>query len=210
MEKTLLWEGEPVLCYTVELPEIPEEGRHKPISAYYQKLGEAWCTRWEGELFQKAIVALTLARENSRPFDPWKAELIATVTYHQGALWSLLLDVTERTDTARPYLLRQGDTWDLKAGVPRKLESFFMDSPKWKQEILTEIKRQAGVRVRSGESLLDSDAPERVEKEFDISRFYLTEEGVVLFYPIDVLGPYGEGIPVFLVKKTCAEEDNGI
>lgn len=210
MEKMLQWEGEPVLHYSINLPEVPKEGRFKPVQAFYKKLGETWAARWEGVYFKQAAAALMDSRARSKPFEPWKAELCWVDTYRKDHLWSLYLDVKEHNSIHRPYCYRQGDTWDLTQGTPCTLQSFFDDCPKWRQGLLAEVKRQIGQRIRSGESLLDQNAAERAEKEFDPTRFYLTESGVALFYPTEVLGSAGEGIPVFVVKRSCTEGEDGI
>lgn len=210
MEKMLQWNGEPILYYSLELPEIPKEGRSRKVSAYYRRMGNEWTLRWEGELFQRAVSALVAARERSKPFEPWNAELSSTVTYYNESLWSLHVSVTETTHTERPYRYLQGDTWNLRTGAPLTLASFFEDCPGWRREMFEEIKRQTQERIRSKESLLDPDAGERLEREFDPSRFYLTEEGLMVFYPMETLGSSGEGFPSFLLKKACAEGHNGI
>ncbi len=78
--QTMKYEEEPVLTLSLRRPEPVEEGRAaRRIGRYYQRMGELWKARWETVLFPRACEALALARENSRPFQPWDASAAYTV-----------------------------------------------------------------------------------------------------------------------------------
>ena len=49
---------------------------------------------------------------------------------------------------------------------------------------LLDMQAQARKRIASGESLFFDDWQERMEREFCAERFYLTQEGVAVFYPL--------------------------
>ena len=51
----------------------------------------------------------------------------------------------------------------------------------------------------SGCSLFDPDWPRLLRRSFDPERFYLTPEGIAVFFPLYAIAPYAEGIPVFLI-----------
>ena len=201
-KRVMKQEGEPVLTLSLRRPSFPENGKTERLERYFVRMAEQWQTHWETALFPRACQALSDAREASRPFEPWRAELDYTVTLWQPPLLSLYLDVTESDGTARPLRLRLGETWDCSTGYPRPLRSFFPTGEhRWRKKLLANLREQAAKRLASGESLLDPDCSQIMERTFDPERFYLTEEGPAVFYPLYVLGPYAEGIPVFTAAE---------
>lgn len=139
------------------------------------------------------------ARAGSRPFLPWEAELVYHVTLECDGLSSLYVDVTERQNGTRPLTVRTAETWELRSGTPKTLSEFFPPRLFWKKPIIEALQRQALDRLQGGESLLFEDVETRVASYFSAKRFYLTEEGLSLFYPMWSLGSPAEGIPVFLL-----------
>ena len=207
-KRVMKQEGEPVLTLTLRRPAVPEGGRTGRLERYFTQMAEQWKNRWETTLFPRACQALADAREASRPFEPWQAELDYTVTLWRPPLLSLRLDVTESNGTPRPLCLRAGETWDCSTGDPRTLRSFFPAKERhWRKQLLATLQAQAAERLASGESLLDPDCAGVMERAFDPERFYLTEEGLAVFYPLDVLGPYVEGTPVFTMAMELQQEN---
>ena len=199
-EDTMTQDGEPVLELSIRRPSFPEEGKTRRLERYFAQVADQWKGRWVTVLFPRACQALADARENSRPFTPWRAALDYTVTLWQPPLLSLRLDALESGGSPRPLRVCTGETWDCAKGYPRTLRSFFPVKPRrWRGKLLRELQAQAGKQLASGESLLDPDCAQTMARSFDPDRFYLTEDGLAVFYPLCVLGPYVEGIPVFTV-----------
>lgn len=196
-KRVLKLEGEPVLTLSLCRPAFPEEGKSARLERCLAKLVQVLEARWENELYPRACAALAAAREQSRPFDPWSAELNYKITLWRPPLLSLRLDVAERTGAGRPVLVRWGETWNLETGWPCPLHGFFPEKRRWKTQLIHRLQAEAGARLASGESLLDPDCGPVIARAFDPERFYLTEEGITVFYPLDLLGPYAEGIPAF-------------
>lgn len=198
--ETLDCEGEPVLALSMALPLPEEESRAgRRIARFYQHFGALWKARWTDVLHPRACSALAEAREASRPFLPWEAELSYHITYEDDGLSSLYLDVTERRGAARPLTVRAADTWDRTTGTPLPLFHFLPPSRHWRRLAVEEVQRQAMDRLQEGESLFYEDVEERAAAHFSPRRFYLTEEGLLVFYPMWSLGSPAEGIPVFFL-----------
>lgn len=197
-ERVLTLEEEPVLTLSLRIPAL--EGDTPPlrrIGRCFARQAQVWRARWEGQLYAMACAALTEAREQSRPFVPWTAALDFTVTRSSGGLLSLHTDAAERHGTVRPLLVRSGETWDLTSGTPVSLSSLFPSGRRWRQQVISAIEEQCAGRAASGEFLFYEDWPRRVAVDFDPDNFYLTEDGVVVFYPLHTLCPAAEGIPEF-------------
>lgn len=204
--RVLKQDGKPVLSFSILRPAFPETGKTERVERYFARLAEQWERRWTDVLFPRACRAAADAVSSSRPFDPWQAKLTYTVTLWEPPLLSLRLDAEEQTGGSRPLLVCQGETWDLGSGYPRPLRSFFpARSRRWRKELLAALARQAQERLASGESLLDPDCPTLLARTFDPECFYLTGEGLAVFYPLYLLGPFAEGISVFHVPLGEAE-----
>lgn len=193
-------DGAPVLTLSIRRPAFPDTGKTRRIERYFAEVTRQWKTRWETVLFPQACQALTDAREAGNPFTPWNAELDYTVTLWRPPLLSLRLDAVESGQAPRPLHIRTGETWDCASGYPRTLRSFFpAKARRWRKDLMDALRSQAAERLASGESLLDPGCAQILERTFDPERFYLTEEGLSVFYPLCILGAYAEGIPVFTV-----------
>ena len=136
--------------------------------------------------------------KKSRPFSPWTAALDFTVTRNSGGLLSLHTDAAERHGTARPLLVRSGETWDLSSGTPVSLSALF-PARRQRRQVRSAVADQCARRASSGEYLFYEDWPRRAEADFDPDNFYLTEDALVIFYPLHTLGPAAEGIPEFFL-----------
>ena len=169
------WEEEPVLAVSgvrLELPEgIPGLRR---LERWCRRLEGAWAARWERELYPRACTAARQAREVSHPFRPWEASLTGAVTLHTPECLSLYYDAAERTGGPHGVTLRQGSAWALPGG-----------------------RRQLRARLSAGESWFAPDWEARLPRSFDPERFYLTEAGPVIYFPLYSIAPYAEGIPAF-------------
>lgn len=196
--QTLEREGEPVLELSMVLPAPEETGPGGVrMARYYRRLGELWRARWTERLYPRACAALEEARAGSRPFRPWRASLTYRAAWSDEELASLWVDATEVRDKGRPLTVRTAGTWRRETGDLLRLPEVLPGRKGWRRQVLEEVRRQIGARLASGESLLYADAAERAAAQFSPRRFYLTEEGPVLFYPMYALGSPAEGIPVF-------------
>lgn len=170
------------------------------VNRYYEALAERWKKRWSGPL-------LTEARAATRPdTPPWETQLDFTVTLFQDGLLSLYWEVSEDVGGRRPRRIRQGDVWRLPQGLPLTLRELLPPRRWWRGPVLEEVRRQIGERINSGDAVFFEDWPSLASQKFSPGRFYLTEEGPVVFYPIEALAPAMEGFPSFSLKGLTASE----
>lgn len=206
--RVLKCEEEAVLTLSMRWPKFPEEAsRMRRAGRYYRQVSECWKAHWEGPVYRDACAALAAAREASRPFHPWEAKLDFTVTCNERGLLSLYLDAYEYTGGAHGITVRQGDAWDLCSGFPRPLASFFPPRSRWRRTVLCAMLEEGRRRVAAGDTLYFDDWERTLVTGFDPCRFYLTREGIAVFYPLYTIAPYAEGIPVFTVPlpECCPE-----
>lgn len=201
-------EGRTVLKLSISLPRLIGEGQGiRRINKYYAQLADQWRGRWSGSFYQQACAAELESLSASRPFQPWEVQVEYTLTRQTPDLLSLYWDAYENTGNAHGYTSRHGDTWQISSGAPLLLRSLLSPSRRWHAEVLEEIGRQIKQRVATGEGLYFEAWPTLLRKRFCSDRFYVNEEGPVLFYPLYAIAPYAEGIPVFSLASLGAEKE---
>ncbi len=197
---TLTFEEESVLKATLSIPLLPSKPRAlRRVGAYYQRLAQVFRERWEGELYQASCCALAEARARSRPFRPWEVRLAPSLVYLEGDLLSICIDVWERTQEPYPSLGRTGTVWDLRDGRPLALKELLGGFSR--TSLLSRLEEQIAARLSTGESLYYEEYPRRLSRFFRPDRFYLTPEGVVLYFPLQSLAPRAEGLPTFFLPR---------
>ena len=120
-----------------------------------------------------------------RTLHPMEAELTYQVTYNEGGLWSLY---TQSREAGAPAV-RRGDTWDLATGYPVALSAFFPAKTPWKRHLLALAASELERRETAGVIRLREDWRRQLRRKFNPNHFYLTAEGIVLFYPVYTLSP---------------------
>lgn len=198
-ERSLKSNGTVVLCCSIRRPTFPKPGKTRRIEHYFAQLAHLWQTRWETKLYRQAVQAFESQSERN-PFQPWQATMDYQITYWNPPLLSIRIDIQEQKSTPYAASLCIGEVWDCSNGFPCSLRSFLPDKRcGWKRFLTERIKEQAQVLLASGESLLDTDRCPNIQQLLDPNRFYLTENGLVIFFPQCTLGSYGEGIPTFTI-----------
>ena len=196
-------EGKLALKIRQRYPKLIGQGAAiEAINRYHKALAEQWRQRWEGELAKLACEAMAQQEGEERP--PWEAVLDFTVTYHEDSLLSLYTDAYEFTGGAHGHTVRRGDTWDTAEGLPRSLFSFFPSECHPKRLSLAEITAQTQTMQTSGEHLFFDDVEVLIRENFDPALFYLTPDGVAVFYPLYAIAPYVEGFPTFVLDADFA------
>lgn len=170
------------------------------INRYYDALADRWLKRWEGPVQARAKAALAAGSPEGEKL-PWSASLDFTVTLFQDGVLSLYLDAAEEVGHRRPNRVRQGDAWLLPSGIPLTLRELLPRRRWWRGPVLEAIRRQAGRRLQSGEAIFYDDWVKLVSKRFSPRRFYLTENGPVVFYPVESVAPAMEGFPSFSLAE---------
>ena len=191
----------PVLTAAVSLPEpVPAADRiSRRIRRYYQLQCRSFLRYCEAYLLPLAAEEYRAALAASQPLPRLHAELSYQVTYNEGGLWSLYTQSREQGPGGQTALLRRGDTWDLASGYPVALPALFPRRSGWKRRLLEAVEAEAARRVAAGVSQYHEGLRRRLRQYFNPQNFYLTGEGLAVFYPMYAIAPAMEGIPVFTI-----------
>lgn len=126
-EEALTHEGEMVLHYASTLPQIHGLSRHpqRHINHYYQHLEQIFQHTCQQKLLPQAAKVAESAHSNALPFTAMETGLTYETTYLDDHLWSVSW-TWQVTHGCTPLLLqRQGNVWDLHAGLLCPLPQFF-------------------------------------------------------------------------------------
>lgn len=191
----------PVLTAAVSLPEpVPAADRiSRRIRRYYQLQCRSFLRYCEAYLLPLAAAEYRDALAASQPLPRFHAELTYQVTYNEGGLWSLYTQSREQGPGGQTALLRRGDTWDLASGYPVALPALFPRRSGWRRRLLEAVEEETAQRTAAGVSQYHEGVRRRLRQYFNPQNFYLTGEGLAVFYPMYAIAPAMEGIPVFTI-----------
>lgn len=203
IEKEMRYKGTPVLHYKIEYPRFLDPAGKwdlEPINQWYRKQAMMLREKYETETFGEALDHLKSSRKNQFPFHVFEADSVYEVTYNQNDIMSLYYDHYIFSGGAHGSTARVSDTWNLKNGTRISLFDFTTDPVRFKKEILENINEQIKVKMETGEDGFFIDYNELTTQNFDPNHFYLTPEGIVIFYQQYEIAPYASGIPEFIIS----------
>lgn len=131
------------------------------------------------------------SEENALHFWPFEVRTSFQVTYNQNGILSLVTQSYDYTGGAHGFTQQEGFNRDLKSGSKFTLAA--LNNPDYRQIILDEINRQID---QEPNVYFDDCIP---VDNFNEDYFYLTEEGVVVFYQLYEIACYASGIQEFLI-----------
>ena len=198
-KEILDWEGEPVaeLEFSVPLPAEYERGAVR-MGRYYARLAAVWYRRWTEAFYREACIACSDARENARPFWPWRARLQGKETYEDDRLCSMWMEASERRGREEGHVIRTAMTWSRKTGYPLPMADLFRHERGWRGQVLDRVREQLQPMREEG-VILWKDAERLAAVRFSTSRFFLLPDGLGIYYPTGALGPNESGIIDFLL-----------
>lgn len=192
-------DGIPVLSAAVSVPQpVPRSDRvSRRIFRYYQQQCHAYLKYCERDLLPKARAAYRAALANSAPLPQFHAELTYRITFQDSHLLSLYTQSAE-SDGPRTWRLRRGDTWDLAVGYPVPLSHFFPPRSPWKRQLLEQAAEEIETQEAAGIAQYHVHSRQELQRRFNAQNYYLTPDGLAIFFPMYAIAPAAEGIPTFL------------
>ncbi|WP_458863581.1 RsiV family protein [Acidaminobacterium chupaoyuni] len=204
LEGTLYYGRTPVLGYRIAYPQPAEAmmpGSARRMREYYktracEKL--AWVKQ---QIYPQAAEACRRLGKTEGFRMPQLTEEF-TPMYCGGGMCSLFFDTYLAGCTGRDKIWRFAQTWDIWQKRTLPLAFFFRRGFAYRSVILQEIGRQVERQSREEGSLYYRDAEKLLKTKFSEERFYLADDGIVIFYEQRALGRSALGIPSFLIPYT--------
>ncbi|NLJ59164.1 MAG: DUF3298 and DUF4163 domain-containing protein, partial [Tissierellia bacterium] len=133
------------------------------------------------------------------PFNIYNAYMVHEITYNENCFLSMYIDKYEYTGGAHGTTERSSYTWELWNGTNLSLRNFFKPGTDYRDFIIEEITRQADRNNRQDPYLYFDDYRSLIIKNFNEDSFYLTPEGITIYYQQYDIGPYVSGIIEFTI-----------
>lgn len=187
----------PLLTVSSQLPYWAGDHGNR-FNRYYRAYGRAFRRYCETSLFPLAQAAYREALESGGALTQWRATLQTTVTYEGEGLVSLYTDSVESTASQR-IVLRRGDTWDMTSGTPLRLADFFAPHTLVRKCILSAVRETIEREERLGLYRCLPDWCVRIRRSFNPQNFYVSDEGLYVFYQTYAIAPPSEGLPTFFL-----------
>lgn len=194
-QTTLVHEKEPVV--SVDTSVFQFAGKHLPlktrrINAHYRFLNTLLQRRSKKGLYRRA--AKQHKSEGKEAKGPIRVAVGHQVTWYDGRLLSLYHDRTESDGANREAVCRMSDTWDLSDGFPVSLRNL-CGKAMAKRKLPALAIQEFGRRYAQGDPVA-APLKRKLRRYFDKDQFYLTPEGLVVFWsPMTVL-PARYGCPI--------------
>lgn len=202
IESNMNYQNTPVLHYKIEYPHFQHslyQNEMNKINEWYRSNAKDLQRKYETELYQQAIEQYEYSQENQFPFHMYEAVSVYEVTYNEKDLLSLYLEDYVYSGGAHGGTVKRSDTWDIKNGSRVLLYQFAKDPTAFQRQILNKIREQIAYQIEKGEGMYFDDYPELIIKYFNPESYYLTPNGLVIYYQQYDIAPYASGMPEFII-----------
>lgn len=192
------YKGKVLLTYRIEYPELSRNscGDSFIIFNYCQReKALAYLNYCRRMLFHVAVQEFRYSISNGFPIRPFETIVIYNITYNKNCIISLYYEIYEYAGGAHGSTHRCADTCDLRNGSSIVLNKLVTCLPDYKSYLIGKIKEE----IEKDPSIYFEDYATLIVTNFDEDSFYLTTEGIVLFYQQYDIAPYVSGIREFLI-----------
>lgn len=193
--KTLL------LKYTINYPQL-FFNKYQPFLKDLNRYYEAKAVEYEHTLTTKflkmAVEEYDNSIANNFPVRSFEAFVDYTVTLNQNCLFSLYFDQYEYTGGAHGSTIRYSDSWNLQTEKRIILGDLFPYHNNYQDYIITMIQEEIAKQIQQ-ESVYFDNYTELVIQNFNENSFYLTPEGIIIYFQQYDIAPYSSGIITFMI-----------
>lgn len=200
----LFYETKPVLEINITYPQISGhlyQITEKNFNFFYLYSARALNFRARNDLYRQAVQQYKYSKHNGFPFNLFTIMQTYEVTYLTNKYASLYIDIYTYTGGAHGMTERTGYTWNLKNGSRMTLSDFFHRNSNWRIYALKEVQKQ----IKQDPQLYFENAEQLAVKYFDPRNFYLSNNGITIFYPLYTIAPYASGIRTFEIPAEIPE-----
>lgn len=147
------------------------------------------------ELHTEAKKAYKASKGEKYPYRPYEIQTVYSVHYFDKKIISLTVDKYQYTGGAHGSTVRQPYNYDLCSGKVLGYQDIFKEYPDYKTVIVNTISET--IKQNPGDYF--DDAIATVQGFSDNQPFYLTNDGIVVYYGQYEIAPYVAGIREFLI-----------
>lgn len=150
-------------------------------------------------LYNQAMNTYIDSLKNDFPFYGYEAYMEYTITYNDNCFLSLYIDKYEFTGGTHGNTIRTSNTWELCTGESIDLYCFFEPHIDYTHMIIQEIITQAEENVKENPGIYFDDYKDLIIKSFNPDSFYMSPNGITIYYQQYDIAPYATGIVEFTI-----------
>lgn len=147
-------------------------------------------------LYPQAIADYKARQDENYPFNGYGAAQNYEITYNQNCFLSTYYDSYEFTGSAHGNTIRRSSTFRLSNGTLVPLSYFVNGNFK---VVTNEILKQAKQNAQSDPNSYFENYEQNIIKFFNPNSYYITQEGIVIYYQQYDIAPYAAGIIEFTI-----------
>jgi len=203
-EDELYYKDYLVLKYRIEYPQIIKSryryGAQRFNLYNYNKAIELkkYC---ENELLIEAKKLYDHNISNGYPMIVFEVSFNYQITYNKNGIISLYTDEYVFSGGAHGITKRESQNWNLQNGKIIALSDFFQNNSYFVIDILKEINNQIEYQIKNGQNQYFNNYCKLVQENIKFENYYITDNGIALFFNQYEIAPYSSGILVFIIKK---------
>lgn len=198
----LYYKEQVILTYTIYYPHLLS--KHNllildQINAYYRTKAMMYINKNVNNLYQQAMVDYEYAVANKFPVRQYDVYADFYVTYNRNCILSLYFDLYEYTGGAHGSTVRTSDTWDISLSRLVSLSDLFPPGTNVRDYYIREIAERIKHESQNGYMMYFENYEDMIKQYLNLNNFYLTYDGVVIYFQQYEIAPYASGIPEFLI-----------
>ena len=202
IQQDMYYKNNVILKYTIKYPKFISE-MYQTLASKLNSLYRTKALMYERSnitnLYQMAMVEYEYSIVNNFPIRQFEAYVDFFITYNQSCIISLYFDQYEYAGGAHGLTIRYSDTWNMQKSKRIEIKELFPHKDNYKDYIINEINQQIAGEIARGSNPYFEDYEKLVKDNYKANNFYLTKEGVVIYFQQYDIAPYATGITTFLI-----------
>jgi len=150
-------------------------------------------------LYNQAMITYRDSLKNNFPFNSYEAYMIYTITYNDNCFLSMYTDQYEYTGGAHGNTIRTSNTWELCTGQNIYLYCFFKPCTDYTNLLIQQIIAQAEENLKENPFIYFDDYKNLIIENFNPNSFYMSPDGIIIYYQQYDIAPYSTGIVEFTI-----------
>ncbi|MDF2513278.1 MAG: hypothetical protein K0S04_3144 [Herbinix sp.] len=202
LQQDMYYKNNIIMRYTIKYPRFISDTYQtlaNKLNALYRTKAIMYERSNIMNLYQMAMVEYEYSIANNFPIRQFEAYVNYIVTFNQNCILSLYFDQYEYAGGAHGLTVRYSDTWNLPKSKRMDLSDFFPHRNNYREYIIQTIEKQIETELANGDSMYFENYVQLVNENFKANNFYLTEEGLVIYFQQYDIAPYASGIPTFVI-----------
>jgi hypothetical protein len=202
LQQDMYYKNNIIMRYTIKYPRFISDTYQtlaNKLNALYRTKAIMYERSNIMNLYQMAMVEYEYSIANNFPVRQFEAYVNYIVTFNQNCILSLYFDQYEYAGGAHGLTVRYSDTWNLPKSKRMELSDFFPHRNNYREYIIQTIEKQIETELANGDSMYFENYVQLVNENFKANNFYLTEEGLVIYFQQYDIAPYASGIPTFVI-----------